>query len=310
VGGSVNSEVFVERGVVFGRSRHLVGVISPPARRDGTAPGILFINSGIIHRVGANRIYVRLARALAAHGAATLRFDLSGIGDSNQPADQLDGTRNEIAQRDILDALAMLQAEGAGPLIVAGLCSGADDSLTAIARYPTVRGAVLLDPHAFRTARYFWAYYGPKLVRPSAWWSAITGQSKAVATLARDAGARLARLSSPTAATVANEYGSPSRAQYLAMLQGLLGRGASLLYVFTGGLPERYAYEEQFFDAFHGYDLRRRVTLEYMPTADHIFTGEAIQQRLERVVVGWYESSFGPSPTSSPVPHACSPPAA
>ena len=69
--------------MVFGRSQHLVGVLSTPTVVSAAAPpGIVLVNSGIIHRIGANRVYVRLARALAVCGSASLRFDLSGIGDS------------------------------------------------------------------------------------------------------------------------------------------------------------------------------------------------------------------------------------
>ena len=181
----MTNETFSERAFAFGRSQHLVGVLTkPPLAGAGPPPGIAFINSGIIHHVGANRIYVRLARALARRGAASLRFDLSGIGDSSQPSDQLDVSRAELEQRDIDDALSLMQREGVGRLIVAGLCSGADNSLTAIARNERVAGAVLLDPFVFRTRRYYVVHYGPRLLRPAVWWRALTGRSRVVGDMA------------------------------------------------------------------------------------------------------------------------------
>ena len=278
-------DAFPERGVVFGRSRHLVGVLSTPSGGNSSPPGVLFINSGIIHRVGASRIYVRLARSLARRGAATLRFDLSGIGDSSQPEDQLNASQAEIAQRDIDDALSLLEREGAGPLIVAGLCSGADDSLEAIVRNSRVSGAVLLDPFAFRTRRYYVERYGMRFFRLAAWWAALTGRSKAFRNLA-DAFA--SGRSSPGSSAVAE----PSREAYLERLEALISRGAHLLYVFTGGLPERYFYRDQLFDAFPRSNLRASVEHEYMPGAGHTFAGEAMQQRLEARVVAWYDAHF------------------
>ncbi|MGA8008355.1 MAG: alpha/beta hydrolase, partial [Thiomonas sp.] len=52
------------------------GTASPPPF------GVLLFNAGVIHRVGAHRVNVKLARALAADGIATLRCDLHGMGDS------------------------------------------------------------------------------------------------------------------------------------------------------------------------------------------------------------------------------------
>ena len=68
----------------FGPHRRLVGVLTRPesAERAGGDVAVVITNSGIIHRVGANRVHVRLARALAAAGVPCLRYDLPGIGDS------------------------------------------------------------------------------------------------------------------------------------------------------------------------------------------------------------------------------------
>ncbi len=73
-----------ERPVTFGTSGGLMGVLtepSPSCERRG-APTLLSWNVGINHRVGPYRILVDLSRDLAARGFASLRFDLSGRGDS------------------------------------------------------------------------------------------------------------------------------------------------------------------------------------------------------------------------------------
>jgi pimeloyl-ACP methyl ester carboxylesterase len=255
----------------------------------------VFINSGIIHRVGASRIYVRLARALARRGAATLRFDLSGVGDSSQPEDQLHAPRAEVTQRDIDDALSLLEREGAGPLIVAGLCSGADDALAAIARNARVSGAVLIDPFAFRTRRYFVEYYGTRLLRPSSWWGVVTGKSRAVESLTGALMSRMSRSASPVTEADPGWSTAPSREVYLAHLEALISRGTHLSYVFTGGLPERYGYRDQLFDAFPRLNLREQVAHEYFPDAGHTFRGEMLQQQLEDCILGWYDAHYGAS---------------
>ena len=72
-----------EKVVRFGRETKLVGVLSEPQGGGPVRePMLLLVNSGILHRVGACRFHVRLARRLASEGVSALRFDFSGIGDS------------------------------------------------------------------------------------------------------------------------------------------------------------------------------------------------------------------------------------
>jgi hypothetical protein len=77
-----------EKVVRFGREAKLVGILSEPQGAAGSArePMVLLVNSGILHRVGACRFHVRLARRLAEDGVSALRFDFSGIGDSERAA--------------------------------------------------------------------------------------------------------------------------------------------------------------------------------------------------------------------------------
>ena len=69
-----------ERPIQFGEKRGLFGILCIPS--DSTTaetPIVVMPNSGLIHRVGTNRIHVLLARALAEQGIRSLRMDLSGI---------------------------------------------------------------------------------------------------------------------------------------------------------------------------------------------------------------------------------------
>ena len=73
-----------ERAVRFGKTAKLVGIVAEPnpTEQSGTdKPAVLMLNSGILHRVGACRLHVKLARSLASEGHTVLRFDFSGIGD-------------------------------------------------------------------------------------------------------------------------------------------------------------------------------------------------------------------------------------
>ena len=77
---------------LLGKRRSLVGIVtdnetfSPHQKRK---TGAVLLNAGLIHHIGPNRIYVKLARQIAALGIVALRFDLSGIGDSLPRSDSL-----------------------------------------------------------------------------------------------------------------------------------------------------------------------------------------------------------------------------
>ena len=114
-----------EEACLFGEDKHLFGVLSH-AGPSTDRPVVLLSNAGAIHHVGPNRLYVSLARELAAMGLATLRFDIESIGDSVVRAD---GRENypypANAMDDLRAALRFLKSRGYRRFIVAGLCSGA-----------------------------------------------------------------------------------------------------------------------------------------------------------------------------------------
>jgi hypothetical protein len=81
---------------------------------------LVLLNAGAVHRQGPFRLYVHLARRLAALGFSSLRFDQPGIGDSLQAA--------ERPLREIVgEVLDQLQAQtGCERFVIGGICSAAD----------------------------------------------------------------------------------------------------------------------------------------------------------------------------------------
>jgi pimeloyl-ACP methyl ester carboxylesterase len=114
-------------------------------------PLVLMLNSGANHQVGPNRLYVTLARLLAARGYESLRIDLPGLGET--PARAGD-EENLPYMPDPVVPLRRLAGEPAlqgRPLILLGLCSGAYHAfLSAIElRNADVREVVLINPLTF-----------------------------------------------------------------------------------------------------------------------------------------------------------------
>src|SRR5713101_5522058 len=162
-----------EEAVLFGEKKSLVGVVTDPPTTTGNhlRPAVILLNPGIVHRVGPGRIYVKIARALAAAGFVVLRFDFSGIGDSAVRHDNLQFEKSAI--REAQDAMKFLKrSRDVEHFILLGGCSGALISLETACCDEQVLGAVLINYPAIedededantdlkqrRAAHYYWNF--------------------------------------------------------------------------------------------------------------------------------------------------------
>jgi pimeloyl-ACP methyl ester carboxylesterase len=146
----MSDQVLMEEPLQFGEGGRLLGILtspSMPARNAEEVPVFVFLSAGSLHRVGPHRLHVRLSRELAQMGFSSLRVDLSGTGDS-PPHPGL--TNQQSVAADFAEILAVLESRlGRLPLVLAGLCSGADDAIRLTLTEPRVVGMVLLDPVCF-----------------------------------------------------------------------------------------------------------------------------------------------------------------
>ncbi len=285
---------FVEAPVVFGRDRSLVGATCVPREPEGppTAPAILFISSGIIHRTGPNRIYVSIGRALASEGFSSLRFDLSGIGDSVLPPSAEGRSIQERVEADIDDAIDFMAAHfGAHQFVLIGLCSGADNALRTMGRRDDVVGAVLLDLNTHLTPGFWVRHYGRRLLRANWWMKALTGRHRYVrrifGTMKRALGRRGAQSVPEPEAPSLNLDAWVPKPLMREYFERIVTRGGRLLCIFTAGLPRQYNYREQLLEVVPGIDFRDRLTLEYYEDSDHTFSREELRDRLTTAVVDW-----------------------
>jgi pimeloyl-ACP methyl ester carboxylesterase len=278
----------------FGPARRLVGILSRPGAALAETPGLAVVitNSGIIHRVGANRVHVRLARALARAGYPVLRYDLPGIGDSERG-----GTGAAVQEENIAGTRAALDALQRGGVadrfVMVGLCSGADHAFATIIVDPRVVGAVMIDPTGmFSTRRHRFnriLQTASRGLRPRVWWRLVTGQYNLSRTLTssepKPRAPGLPRTLDP-------QRDADILRQMTAAFKTLADRGERLFVIITRHNREIYSYRRQLFDTLPDLDLEDVVNVEERPSSDHTFSTESDRAWLERRILAWIQKTL------------------
>ena len=123
----------------------LFGIQTSPVSASAT-PKIIFANEGYHHHIGPGRLWVDLARQLAALGLTSLRFDLSGFGDSPTGANEREQTvHSPVAFDDMLEAMRFVSPADPRQVVLVGLCSSAYQSLES-ALEQQVLGVCAINP--------------------------------------------------------------------------------------------------------------------------------------------------------------------
>lgn len=282
-----------ETPVLFGSERSLFGILCEPTDPGGwDGPAVVMSSAGVLHRVGANRIHVLHARALARSGITSLRFDLSGVGDSARRAGVM--TLNEAVELDLKEALDFVgTSRGIDSFILFGLCSAAYDGLQLAVRDRRVAGVVAIDVFAeYRTARYVLTHYGRRILRWGSWRRAIARPRAALSVLAH----RVRRAEPSGSDAIVGVRPSLSYAQLDSILRTLGNRGVRSLFLHTGGLEEEYNYEHQFRDCYPDHVRSGLVSHGYFPASTHTFNRQRDREALLARVTRWIaETTFKPA---------------
>jgi len=286
-----------ETAILFGKLETLAGVVTDPdcLPNPRSRPTILLLNAGLLHRVGPNRLYVRLARALASAGFVTLRFDFSSIGDSKPRRDDL--TRAESSLTEAQEAMDFLAVNrGAERFVLIGLCGGAANAFRVTRDDQRVVGAVMIDWYAYRTAGYYLRHYARRLVRRRSWLNVFAGRNATGRMFRRIFSIGNAIHSGVNPVGVSYIRTFPPRDAVLSDLKLIVDRDVSLYFIYSeGGMEAYYNYESQFEDMFPSLCINEKLRVKLFHEADHTFTLLSHQQTLIDDVEGWVSTNFNNS---------------
>lgn len=260
----------------FGKFEHLFGVYCASRIMDQDKPTIVMWNTGISTHCGPNRINVDLARAFAKLGFASLRFDLSGLGESHHRKDGLAG--QEKNNQDCLEALTYLRQEkGANRFILIGNCSGAIDAHFLAASQSDVIGLSMVDTYVYPTTMFYFHYYRKRLFKLDRWHNYL--QRK-----------KTERLEGAPLDIFAESY--PDQFEISKDLQKIVDRGCKINVIYTGGFEYQYTYHNQFYDMFSDVDFGNALSLQRYPNADHLFTIVEHRRDYLNELTNWVNQEF------------------
>lgn len=290
------------KALLLGERETILGIVTEPAALDADKPICLVLNAGIIHRIGAHRNAVNIARDLAGAGFTVVRLDLSGIGDSPRRRDALDFGASAVADvREVMDHLSKLY--DTDRFVAIGLCSGADNGFQASVVDERLVGAVFLDGYGYPTSTF--------RLRDLA--ARARAQKNAVALAKKMAGKIVDRAISIGQHKLPEVFGTPPvepessgppsavpdyvrefppRDEVARQLQDLVNRDYQMLWLYTGGVFGYFNYEGQFRDSFPDVDFRACLDVVHLVNCNHTATALQSQRQIRDAITDWARRRF------------------
>jgi pimeloyl-ACP methyl ester carboxylesterase len=289
---------------------NLVGIVTTPSSpaTSSNRPIFLLLNSGRLHRIGPNRLYVKIARQLAEQGITSCRFDFSGIGDSpssDREWSDLSYLASETSR--MMDHIAETMA--IHQFVVFGICLGADAALHAAANDSRIIGAILVNgsvmdtPHAntFREAaksRILRRYYRKRLFSPSSWSRLLSGQSNTWNLVLKAIKCLMEKKTKPSQETVeAKKEEAPVNGN---TWKKFAMRNIPLSLVYSEGSTALDIFEMHLKKEIATLLKSSLAEVKIFHDADHVFTPLSSQRMLMDYVMWWMQTRFSPSVTQPP----------
>jgi len=266
----------------------IVGVLTTPSAPRPDVPAIIMSNAGSVHLPGPNQVGVELTRFLAEEGVASLRIDLSNLGEScvgtNADENVTYPERGVSEVLDVVDAAASLLP--GRQFVLSGLCSGAYHAFQATihARNPLLAGAILINPLTF-----YWEkggnilssdeiatvgqeqYYSQSIRDPQRWMKLFSGKVDIVR-LADFVRRAALRKSKNLTQRMLERAGVVEKARLAKDIEQVLAARRFLRFVFADTDPGFKLLTHQGGGAVEALLASKRLPVSVISRADHTFT--------------------------------------
>ena len=262
---------------------HLYGILHRP--QPAFARGVLIVVGGPQYRAGSHRQFTLLARALAAHGIAVMRFDYRGMGDSEGAVRDFSAIDQDL--RVALDHF-LASVPGMTEVALWGLCDGATAAGLYAAQDRRITGLALLNPWirtdsgiATATLKH---YYRARLFERAFWAKLLRGRFDAIRAARSALGLlRAARAPAPAGAGTS----LPDR-----LLSGLTRFDGRVLVMLSGAdlTAQEFAGLSRAPGAWRDLLASTRVTRHRIEHADHTCSRRQWQDQVAVWTHDWIRS--------------------
>jgi len=261
----------------------LVGVLCHPVQAT-RRHGVLIVVGGPQYRAGSHRMFVELARRLAAAGYPVLRFDVRGMGDSSGAQRSFEALSDDVGAA---VGTLLSRVPGLDGVVLWGLCDGASAGLLYLdaGADPRVRGLCLANPWVrspvSEARTQIKHYYRDRLLSRDFWAKLLRGR------VARSALRGLGQ--SARAALAAGSAGASAFQQ--RMLRGW-GRTRPPTLLLLSALDYTAREFEEYVSAqpdWSSFMTAPQVQRTDIADADHTFSGALSMEAMIAATVGWLD---------------------
>lgn len=281
--------------------QRLFGILSTPAAETSNGKALVLLNAGGNHHIGNGALYVQLARTLAGDGWSVLRYDVSGIGDSDAHEGRPPGeVYTPFAVEDFATAVAALTRELQPRRIeAAGLCSGAYHAYRGAAADVPVDAITVVNPLTFDWRE------GMSLAYP-AFQVAQAGEQYKASALSAEKWRKLLRGDVNVAAagaivmrsvlasantrvrTLRRSLGVPEQGDIAVRLKRIDERGIRVRFVFSRGDPGELLLREGSGGTLGQLERKGALTIAHLEDCDHALSRAWMRDEFTR----WFREAL------------------
>jgi len=285
----------------------LYGILHKPAKINRR--GVLIVVGGPQYRVGSHRQFVLLARRLCQENIPVLRFDYTGMGDSEGEQKIFEDLKMDIQKA--TDTFIEL-TPGLEEIVIWGLCDAASAALMYICSDDRIKGVVLLNPWV-RTETgisraYLKCYYLKRIVDPNLWKKILAGKFNFISALGsffemiissfgKD-GQRLERNGEDSSQQSSKSNGQENRSVAISfsyierMYQGLKAYKGRVLIILSGDDLTAREFKDMVATTRKWKKLldKKNTSRFNLIEANHTFSRKIWRKQVEDWTLGWVNS--------------------